>query len=63
MLSVANNVLTELRSMPGIFGLVLKWTSSLMGEKNKTLAINKVDGVSLGHGAGTSGKVAQLLIL
>lgn len=29
LLSVANSILTELRSMPGIFGLVLKWASSL----------------------------------
>lgn len=29
LLSVANNILTELRSMPGTFGLVLKWASSL----------------------------------
>lgn len=52
LLSVANKVLTELRSMPGIFGLVLKWTSSLTGEENKTSEAEQVDGVSLGDGAG-----------
>lgn len=35
VLSVAKNILTELRSMPGIFGLVLKWASSLRRLKKK----------------------------
>lgn len=39
--------------MPGIFGLVLKWTSSLTGQENKTSVADKVDAISLGNGAGT----------
>lgn len=34
LLSVSNSILTELRSMPGIFGLVLKWVSSLRKRTN-----------------------------